>query len=123
MKQIFDDNSEMIKVNQQKVKACDCKVLSVLFEDAMRQKAIAKIKDDNYIFIRRAVDVKTKVQLETQARERAQMGSEVKQHVDYIKTSAEFEQKSHDAQKLNKHIARKLIYAQTKRLLKILGYQ
>jgi predicted naringenin-chalcone synthase len=32
-------------------------VLSVLFEDAMRQKAVAKIKDDNFIFIRRAIDV------------------------------------------------------------------
>lgn len=50
------------------------------------------------------------------------MGSEVKQHVEKIKTSAEFEQKSQENRKLNKHIARKLIHAHTKRLLKILGH-
>ena len=37
-KQILDDNSEMITINKYKIKSCDCKVLSVLFEDAMRQK-------------------------------------------------------------------------------------
>lgn len=121
-KLILDDNSEMITVNKHKIKACDCKVLSVLFEDAMRQKAISKIKDDNYIFIRRAVDVKAKVELENRAREKALMGSEVAAHVDNIKTSSEFEQKTTEARKLNKHVVSKLIHAHTKRLLKIIGY-
>jgi hypothetical protein len=38
------------------------------------------------------------------------MGSEVANHVDYIKTPADYEQKV-EASKLNKLIVRKLIYA------------
>lgn len=64
LKQVFDDNSEMVRIDKQRVKAVDCKVISILVEDALRQKAVAKIRDDNYIFIRRAVDVQTKAQLE-----------------------------------------------------------
>lgn len=57
----------MVTINKSRLKTVDCKVLSVLFEDAMRQKAVSKIKDDNFIFIRRAVDVQTKVELEKKA--------------------------------------------------------
>lgn len=60
LKKIYDQNSEMVIINKSRVKAIDCKVLSVLFEDARRYKAIAKVHNDNYIFIRRAVDVQQK---------------------------------------------------------------
>ena len=50
----------MVIINKSRIKAVDCKVLSVLFEDARRQKVIAKVQNDNYIFIRRAVDVQQK---------------------------------------------------------------
>ena len=36
LKQIFDDNSEVITVGRQRVKAVDLKVVSTLFEDAYR---------------------------------------------------------------------------------------
>ena len=39
-------------------------MLSILFEDVLRQKAVTKIHDDNFIFIRRAVDVQTKFRIE-----------------------------------------------------------
>ena len=58
LKRIYDQNSELVILNKTRVKAIDCKVLSVLFEDARRFKAIAKVHNDNFIFIRRAVDVK-----------------------------------------------------------------
>ncbi len=49
------------------------------------------------------------------------MGVEVADHVDYVKTSSDFEIKF-ESKKLNKVIVKKLIFAQTKRMLKILGY-
>lgn len=58
LKKIYDQNSELVILNKNRVKAIDCKVLSVLFADARRYKAVAKVHNDNYIFIRRAVDVK-----------------------------------------------------------------
>lgn len=50
------------------------------------------------------------------------MGAEVSMHVDQVKTSVDFERQKSDAKKLNKHIVRKLLHAQTKRILKIIGY-
>lgn len=122
LKQIFDDNSEVILVGRQRVKAVDLKVLSTLFEDAHRQRQVAKIKDDNYIFMRRAVDVAGRYEQVQREQQRAQMGAEVSLHVDQIKTSVDFERHKVEASKLNKHIVRKLIHAQTKRMLKIIGY-
>ncbi len=63
VKQILDGNAQMVVLNSSRVKAIDCKVMSVLFEDACRQKAISKVEDDNYIFIRRAVNVKSRAKL------------------------------------------------------------
>ena len=51
------------------------------------------------------------------------MGSEVATHVDNVQTSADYEQQSREATKLNKHVVNKLVHAHTKRLLRILGYQ
>lgn len=97
LKQIFDDNSEVIQVGRQRVKAVDLKVLSTLFEDAYRQRQVAKIKDDNYIFMRRAVDVAGRFEQVQREQQRAQMGAEVSLHVDQIKTSVDFERQKGEA--------------------------
>ena len=60
LKKIYGQNSEQVILNKTRVQAVDCKVLSTLFEDARRYKAIAKVHNDNFIFIRRAVDVQQK---------------------------------------------------------------
>ena len=52
---------------KQRVKSIDCKVMSVLVEDVLRQKVMAKVEDDNFIFIRRAVDVKSRARLDKKA--------------------------------------------------------
>ena len=48
----------MVVFNKRRIKSIDCKLMSVLIEDALRAKTVEKISDENYIFIRRAVDVK-----------------------------------------------------------------
>lgn len=55
---------QMVILNSSRIKAIDCKVMAVLFEDACRQKAISKVEDDNYIFIRRAVNIKSRAKLQ-----------------------------------------------------------
>jgi len=108
-------------LNKTRVKAIDCKVLSVLFEDARRYKAIAKVHNDNFIFVRRAVDVKQKFELEKKANEKNKLGGDIENYVDHPQTSADFEMKI-AASKINKAIVNKLVHTHTKRLLKIIGY-
>jgi hypothetical protein len=60
----MDGNMQMVILNSSRIKAIDCKVMAVLFEDACRQKAISKVEDDNYIFIRRAVNIKSRAKLQ-----------------------------------------------------------
>ena len=57
-KSILEGNAEMVVFNKRRIKSIDCKLMSVLIEDALRAKAVEKIADDNYIFIRRAVNAK-----------------------------------------------------------------
>jgi len=121
LKKIYGQNSESVILNKTRVQAVDCKVLSTLFEDACRYKAIAKVHNDNFIFIRRAVDVRQKFQLEKQALEKSKLGGEIDQYVEQARTSADFEVKIASS-KINKVIVNKLIYTHTKRLLKIIGY-
>ena len=53
-------NSEKIIHSQQRIKSIDCTIMSVLLEDVLRHKTVSKVEDENFIFIRRAVDVKTR---------------------------------------------------------------
>ena len=57
-KSILEGNAEMVVFNKRRIKSIDCKLMSVLIEDALRAKAVEKIADDNYIFIRRAVNAR-----------------------------------------------------------------
>jgi len=95
--------------------------MSVLFEDIIRHKTVAKIEDENYIFIRRAVDVKTRASLDRKAKERAKLGSDVVAYVDNPKTNADFEDHYKSERRL-KYAVRKLINMRTNRMLDILGY-
>jgi hypothetical protein len=115
LKQILVQNSETITLHNRRVKAVDCKVLAQLFEDALRQKSTLKIRDDNYIFIRRAVDIKTEQELEQQESQRLQQQAQMDS-----KTSYDFEQKLR-GEKLLRNVVSKLIHAQSARVLKVVG--
>jgi hypothetical protein len=60
IKQIMEHNSEFIRLSDsQRVKAVDCKVMSIMLTDLLRHKAVYKVEDEDYIFIRRAHNVKS----------------------------------------------------------------
>lgn len=121
VKQIMDHNCEQVVYNKQRVKSLDCQIMSVLFEDILRHKTVAKMEDENYIFIRRAMDVKTKAAIERREKERAKLGEDVVAYVDNPKTNADFED-HYKRDKRMKHAVRKLVNARTSRILDIIGY-
>jgi hypothetical protein len=58
IKEFMQTNSEMVKQGNTLVKSIDCKLVSVLLDEVTRFSSISKVQDDNYVFIRRALDVK-----------------------------------------------------------------
>lgn len=63
LKIILEGNAEMVVFNKRRTKSIDCKLLSVLVEDALRAKTVEKLGDDNFIFVRRAVDTKERARI------------------------------------------------------------
>ncbi len=61
IKQILERNSEFVKVpdTNQRVKTVDCKIIYSMLIDSFRHKAVLKVEDEDYIFIRRAHNVKS----------------------------------------------------------------
>jgi len=64
LKLILEGNSEFVVHNKRRIKSIDCKLLSALVEDALRAKTVEKLSDDNFIFIRRAVDKKERARIQ-----------------------------------------------------------
>lgn len=95
--------------------------MNVLFEDVLRQKTVSKVEDENFIFIRRAVDVKTHAANERRADERAKLGEDVLLHVPEPMTNVDFEESGRSEKRL-KHAVRKLVNLKTGRMLDVLGY-
>ena len=96
--------------------------MSVLFEDVLRHKTVSKIEDENFIFIRKAIDVKTAYKLEKKAYERAKLGSDVAIYAADKYTNMDFEDDKIRSAKRLKHAVRKLLNLRTNRMLDILGY-
>ena len=96
--------------------------MSVLFEDVLRHKTVAKIEDENFIFIRKAIDAKTAYKLEKKAYERSKLGSDVAIYVADKYTNMDFEDDKIRSAKRLKHAVRKLLNLRTNRMLDILGY-
>ena len=71
MKLILEGNAEMVVYNRRRIKSIDCKLMSVLIEDALRAKTVEKLADDNFIFIRRAVDTKERARIQERQAARA----------------------------------------------------
>lgn len=41
------------------MKSIDCKIMSIMINDIIRQKTVLKIEDEDYVFIRRAFNQKS----------------------------------------------------------------
>ena len=121
VKQILEGNSEKVIFNNQRVKSVDCQLMSVLLQDVIRHKTVSKMEDENYIFIRRAVDVKTKANIDRRRAERAKLDSSVAMMAADPLTDADFEDR-YKSEKRLKHAVRKLINLRTNRMLGIIGY-
>ena len=121
IKQILEGNYESVLYNKQRVKSLDCQVISVLFEDVLRHKTVSKVEDENFIFIRRAVDVRTRASLDRKAKEKSKLGSDVAMYVADPLTNADFEDR-YKGEKRLKHAVRKLVNLRSRRMLNILGY-
>jgi hypothetical protein len=65
IKHVLERNSELIRIkSNMKIKALDCKVISIMFNDILRHKTVLKIEDEDHIFIRRAINVKSESKIE-----------------------------------------------------------
>ena len=82
IKEFMETNSEMVKHGNSAIKSIDCKVVSVLLDEVTRYASISKVQDDNYVFIRRAMDVKGRVNARKSKKQKEQIGSEVAHYVD-----------------------------------------
>ena len=65
IKHVLERNSEIIRIkSNMKIKSLDCKVLSIMLNDIMRHKTVLKIEDEDHIFIRRAISIKSQSRME-----------------------------------------------------------
>ena len=122
IKHVLEGNSERVIFNKQRVKSIDCQIMSVLFEDVLRHKTVSKMEDENYIFIRRAIDVKTRASMDKKRAERAKLGEEVYNYVTDPETNVDIEDRDRSHKRL-KHAVRKLVNLNTNRMMDVLGYQ
>ena len=62
IKHIMENNSDFIRPTpeSQRVKVVDCQVMNAMLQDLMAHKTVLKVKDEEYIFIKRSVNVKDK---------------------------------------------------------------
>ena len=60
IKQVLDTTSEMVTLQGIKVKSLDCKMIYVLMDEIIRVQEFAKVDDDNYVFIPRSLDPKSR---------------------------------------------------------------
>ena len=61
IKDILDKNSDFIKIfeSNQRVKTIDCQVMHTMISDLYRFKTAMKVEDEDYIFVRRAINNKS----------------------------------------------------------------
>lgn len=122
LKQILEGNSEKVLYNKQRVKSIDCQIMNILLEEVLRQKTIAKVGDENFIFIRRAVDIRTRANLDRKAEEKAKLGTDARRYGgEEPMTNADFEER-YKREKFLRHAVRKLACLKTSRMLSVLGY-
>jgi hypothetical protein len=56
----MERNCEFIRAKEGiRIKSVDCKVLGTMIIDLMRRKTMMKIVDENFIFIRRAINIRS----------------------------------------------------------------
>ena len=57
----MERNSEIIKIKEdnQRVKSIDCKIMNTMLQDLVRYNTVLKVGDEDFIFLRRAINVKS----------------------------------------------------------------
>lgn len=125
IKHVLERNSRIIKVrNDLKVKSLDCKVLSVMLNDILRHNTVLKMEDEDFIFIRRAYNVKSlrQKELEQKNRSRFDEPDHIEKHLGHT-VDSEDEEKSQESIKRLKTVFKKLLFLNMKRMLDILKSQ
>mmetsp|Transcript_22975 Transcript_22975/g.22326 ORF Transcript_22975/g.22326 Transcript_22975/m.22326 type:complete len:208 (+) Transcript_22975:634-1257(+) len=116
LKQIMEKNSELVSVkDSQKIKAIDCKIFSAMLVDIMRHEMVLKVEDENYIFIRRARNLRQK-----RYRDKAN-----KYKVEEVEDEADDEKREDEMRKYRrlKVSFKRLFFLNTKRMLHILKHK
>ena len=93
IKQVFASNDETIRLKGHKIESIDCSMMSVLIDDVIRHKTVEKLTDENFIFIRRAMDVKTRAYYQKKKQEQNKLGKDVANYVDKPETNIDQEMK------------------------------
>ena len=93
IKQVFASNDETIRLKGHKIESIDCSMMSVLIDDVIRHKTVEKLTDENFIFIRRAMDVKTRAHYQKKKQEQNKLGKDVANYVDKPETNIDQEMK------------------------------
>lgn len=91
----------MVVFNRRRIKSIDCKLIGVLIEDALRAKTVEQLNDDNFIFIRRAVDTQERARLYIRKQKRSQQRKGLAEAHEPL-SEADFYEKS-QARKRNKN--------------------
>ena len=57
----MERNSDFIRIyeNNQRVKTVDCKIMYTMIADLFRYKTVMKVEDEDFIFVRRAINIKS----------------------------------------------------------------
>lgn len=57
----MERNSEFIRTGNEgnRIKAIDCKMMSIMLTDLARHKTVLKVEDEDYILVRRAFNIKS----------------------------------------------------------------
>ena len=76
-----------------------------LISEVVHNQDIAKVQDDNYVFIRRSMDVKERDRMRRGQNEKSFVGSEVFLNVDKVKVNVDYDEKT----KLRKKIEKRTI--------------
>lgn len=122
IKQVMERNSEIVRVREgMKVKTLDCKVLSIMMADILRHKTVMKVSDEDYIFLRRAINIKSMKQIQKKKSFRESIQSEGDPGA--ILGAQMDTEESKESFKRQRNIFKKLLFLNTKRMLEILKYK
>lgn len=131
-KEIMDNNCQLLGINSEnheggtKFKAIDCKVMNNIFEEYRRNKVMAKIRDDDFIFVQRSSHKQKQMMLRMKTKQDLLNSSgpvNVNQIDLQLADKMAFDGDDKIEEKRTRNLFKKLYHLNTQRLLEIVGYQ